>query len=931
MKIDKFFQSLLLTSAVVLLVGTPARGKEARNDEIVRSTTQTVEESLKNRLVVPNTHKSPQSVSNSRRPRQLQNPLANTLSQVKSDKASTNIPQLGDIEFPANSAELLVQQPAPTNPNLPSQGEQQGSVAITGVKANPTEKGVEVILETAAGDKLQVANRSTGNNFIADITGGQLRLPDGNAFTFKSEKPIEGITEITATNIDANTVRVTVVGEKALPAVELFDDDTGLIFAVASTATSAQTPETPTEEQPAEDKPEEKPAAQQDEPIELVVTGEADSYRVPNASTATRTDTPLRDIPQSIQVVPRQVLEDRNVRSVSEAVETVSGVVETSALSNTPVGVLRTIRGFEEEASLRNGLRDGNFRFEPIGTVEQIEVLKGPASVLYGALEPGGVINITTRQPLEEPYYKLGFEMGSFGAMQPSIDMSGPLTSDKKVLYRLIAAYRGAESFQDRANSQITTIAPSFTFKLGDRTKLNFFYEYSRFYANPYTYFVPLLSDGRLPPTSFYPNYSPSVDLETHRLGYSFNHDLSNNWQIRNNLAIIFKDYTLRETYYSDLLDDRFITGYRINAVNNTESDYFGQLDLVGKFTTGSISHQLVAGFDFNHRQQYIGRSDEATDLPDLDIFNPNYNVPGPEFPPTPFTNQRSEQSYGIYLQDQVAFGDQLKLLIGGRYDWVSSTGEIPIDSDGPSQDDGAFSPRIGLVYQPSKNISFYASYSQSFRQAVGQNPDNQVFEPTRGTQYEIGIKGDFLDGRLSTTLAAYHLTKTNVVTPDPDPILALQGFQVQVGEQQSRGIELDIAGEILPGWKIIASYALTGAKVTVDNSIPSVVGNRLIGVPDNQASLWTTYEIQKGNLQGLGFGLGLFYVGERQGNLANSALMKDYLRTDAAIYYRRDGFNAAINVRNLFNIDYLTRAFDSLYVLRGDPFTVIGSVSWEF
>jgi iron complex outermembrane recepter protein len=234
-------------------------------------------------------------------------------------------------------------------------------------------------------------------------------------------------------------------------------------------------------------------------------------------------------------------------------------------------------------------------------------------------------------------------------------------------------------------------------------------------------------------------------------------------------------------------------------------------------------------------------------------------------------------------------------------------------------------------VYQPSENVSLYTSYSQSFRQAVGQNPDNRLFEPTRGTQYEIGVKADFLGGKLSTTLAAYNLIKTNVLTPDPDPILAQQGFQVQVGEQQSRGIELDIAGEILPGWKIIASYALTDAKVTADNSIPSVVGNRLIGVPENQASLWTTYEIQKGNLQGLGFGLGLFYVGERQGNIANSARMDDYLRTDAAIYYRRDGFNTAINVRNLFNIDYLTRAFDSLYVLRGEPFTITGSVSWEF
>ncbi len=301
-------------------------------------------------------------------------------------KNNTSIPQLGDIELPATSAKLLVQQPAPTNPKP------EEVIAITGVKANPTDKGVEVILETTTGDKLQVANRSTGNNFIADITGGQLRLHDGNAFTFKSEKPIEGITEITVTNIDANTMRVTVVGEKALPAVELFDDDMGLIFAVASTATTAQEPEKPPEE-----KPEEQPAAQQDDPIELVVTGERDSYRVPNASTATRTDTPLRDIPQSIQVVPQEVLRDQNVTNTNEALQNVPGVA--SFLNSRTERANFTIRGFNTNPSdvgnyLRNGLREnGGTLSDLTPDIERIEVLKGPASVLYGQATPGGTIN----------------------------------------------------------------------------------------------------------------------------------------------------------------------------------------------------------------------------------------------------------------------------------------------------------------------------------------------------------------------------------------------------------------------------------------------------------------------------------------------------------------------------------------------------------
>jgi iron complex outermembrane recepter protein len=313
-----------------------------------------------------------------------------------------------------------------------------------------------------------------------------------------------------------------------------------------------------------------------------------------------------------------------------------------------------------------------------------------------------------------------------------------------------------------------------------------------------------------------------------------------------------------------------------------------------------------------------------------LDSLNPNYNIPTPEFIPS-FKFDPIIESYGLYVQNQVALNDQLRLLIGGRYDWVTNDTEIANFGsfgnaiDDPVQSDGAFSPRIGLVYQPGDIVSLYASYSRSFRQSIGVNPDGRVFEPTRGTQYEVGIKTNWLDNRLSATLAAYYLTRTNVVTPDPDnPV-----FSVQTGEQRSQGIELDVQGEILPGWNLIASYAFTDAEVIADNSTP--VGNRLANVPRNQASLWTTYTIQKGALRGLGFGLGLFYVGERQVDLANSFELDDYLRTDLALYYRRGRFRGAINVRNLFDIDYAGYGISRNSAQRGDPFTITSSVSWEF
>jgi iron complex outermembrane receptor protein len=846
MKLDKLFPSLLVTSAIALWLGTPAKGEEVGKNIV----------EVNNNISVP--------------PRQRE--------------------------------------------------KQEDVIQIMGVAANPSDKGVEIILQTTQGKMLQPVTLASDRTYIADIPNAVLTLPQGGEF--RQDNPAGGITSVTVTQATPNSIRVTVTGAATLPQVEFYDSpDRGLIFSIAPGTSTAES---------------EKPTPEDGQQIEIVVTGERDEgYNPSNATTATRTDTPLRDIPQSIQVVPRQVLEDRGVRSEREALETVSGVVEFDS-SNSPFAANVSIRGFGGFGTtrLRNGLRtesDSSSTFTPIGTIERVEVLKGPASVLFGSLEPGGVVNYATRQPLTEPYYKIGFELGNYGFYQPSIDLSGPLTEDGSVLYRLIAAYQGGGDFTNSSSIQdrVISIAPSITFRFGDRTNLNIYYDYSRFDADPY--FDPILSDGSLIPRQVYTVYFASQVNEVHRFGYNLNHKFNDSWQLRHHLGAAFSNASGKFIEYTNLLEDRFLTDYIAYSFDFPINKYFGVIDVVGKFNTGSISHQLVAGFDFDRQVVYRAGYDNLVDLPPLDIFNPNYDVPLPEIPTGSFNFFEINQAYGVYLQDQIAFTDNLKMLIGGRYDWLSNeTG--PLDGDRTSQDDGAFSPRIGLVYQPTQNVSLYASYSQSFRPSIGRNPDNKPFKPTRGTQYEVGVKADFLDGKLSTTLAAYNLTRTNVLTPDPDAELARQGFSVQVGEQRSRGIELDVTGEILPGWNIIAAYALTDTEVTKDNSIPSIVGNRFQGIPQHQASLWTTYTVQKGDLQGLGFGLGLFYVGERQADLENSFQLGDYLRTDAAIYYRRNGFNAAINVRNLFDIDYVSSGSSgTLFVNRGDPFTIIGSVSWEF
>ncbi|MGL5835516.1 MAG: TonB-dependent siderophore receptor [Waterburya sp.] len=781
----------------------------------------------------------------------------------------------------------------------------QGVTRVTGVEVKQTTKGLELILKTAAGsERLVPLILPERNDLVIDLLDATLAFSVRNGVT--ELNPAPGIKRIAVNKADENSIRVRITGENQAPSAEVVPGRNNLVLSVTPDKTTA--------------------AQEPDEEVEVIATGEAedDDYDADNASTATRTDTPLRDIPQSIQVVPQEIIEDRNTETIIQSTETVSGVVYDGGFAGAPTGGV-IIRGFFQTQQFRNGFRDTDRTgLSALGTADRIEILKGPGSVLFGNLEPGGIINVVTKQPLREPFYELSFEAGNRSFFQPGVDLSGSLNEDKSVLYRLIANYQSSDSFQEFANSDTITVAPSLAFNLGERTKLSLNYEYINYYGDPPEANSFLLGDGSKPDRDFYLGYPDFSfrDFTTQKFGYTFSHEFSDRWQIRNNFSAAITDTEQASADPLALVDDSVI---ELEATDQefTNDNYYGNIDVLGEFDTGSVDHKVLLGFDVNRLEN--GFASNTAALPNLDINNPNYDIPRPNDFALAFDNDDFVTSYGIYLQDQVALLDNLKLLVGGRFDWISRINEeegIKVDD----QDDSAFSPRVGLVYQPSEPVALYTSFSRSFVQEVGFSLEEEAFEPTRGTQYEIGVKTDLLENRLSATLAAYYLTKTNVTTPDPiDP-----DFSIQTGEQRSQGIELDVNGEILPGWKVTAAYAFTDAEVTEDNSIPE--GNRLTNVPENQASIWSTYELQKGSLAGLGFGLGLFYVGEREGDLDNSFQLDDYLRTDAALYYRRDRLKTAINFRNLFNTDYF-RASDGsdVLLLRGEPFTVVGSVSYEF
>jgi len=816
---------------------------------------------------------------------------------LTSDSTTVTIPQLSELEQPATRIADWMAQIA------------QALVQVTGVRVEVTESGLQVVLETAEGELPTPTTRSVGNALIADFSGVTLALPNGNEFS--QANPIEGIALVSVTSLPDDRVRVAITGVEAPPMADVRVETQGVVLSVVPGTEGVSIGE---------------------DAIQVVVTDEQDEgYNPSRASTATRTDTPLRDIPASISVIPRQLLEDQNTIRIQDALQNVSGVNRQGNLGGSDAGGY-VLRGFAQEGNFRNGFRDNDFysSVDP-ANIERIEVLRGPASVLYGQVEPGGIINVVTEQPLDTPFYEVDLNVGNYSFYRPTVDLSGPLTADDSLLYRLNLAYQNSDSFRDFNFTERVFIAPVLTWNISDRTSLTFDFEYLN---NEYRSDrgLPSIGDRPAPVTiSRFVGYPFDGDTRTDRVfraGYRLQHQLSEDWELRN--AFSFSSGRLEGAFATggrSLIDDRF-SPIALNRDDFLRENYTLQTELTGVFNTGSIVHRPLFGVEL--RRNTSTNTNFASDpIPALDIFDPDYDVTFPirfnEEPSFSFTARTN--TLGIYLQDQITLAENLKLLIGGRFDTTRYqedffAGDFVADTDVSAS---AFSPRIGIVYQPIEPISLYASYSRSFvPETFGSDASGNPFEPTRGTQYEAGIRAD-INQQLSATLAFFEITKSNIVTTDPDN----PNFSIQVGEQRSRGIELDLAGEILPGWRIITAYAYTDATVSDDNTIP--VGNRLINVPYHAASLWTTYEFQSGDLQGLGFGLGVYYVGDREADLSNTSTLPSYWRTDSAVYYRRDNWRLALNFRNLFDETYYETAQSRDIIYPGAPFTVIGSLSIQF
>ena len=788
------------------------------------------------------------------------------------------------------------------------------TVQVTEIRLNPTETGLEIVLQTARDKPLSIDSsqvRSQGNQLIADIPNAVLVIPQQQEFT--AQNPTSDVARVQVVQQDLTTLRVIVTGNNALPQQDISLKAGSFVYSLN---------------------------AESDEPDEeVVVTGEQQrGYLAPSTSTATRTDTAIRDTPQSIQVIPRQVIEDQQAIGVEKVLENAAGV--TFLGNQDGRGLNFAIRGFRNAPISRDGFfyRFGADVAEPeVANLERVEVLRGPASVLYGQAEPGGVINLVTKQPLSEPYANLQFQVGNRGFISPSIDLSGAVTEDRRLLYRFNALYRREDSFRDFENNlDRIFVAPTLTWHISDRTSLTFNAEYAKdneplnFGTIAFGEGIANISPERIVNT----NPDNTIEQDYLNLGYTLEHRFNENWLLRNQFRYISSNYDISVLPLPFFLDESTGILDRAFAAQLGQTNIYSlYTNIQGKFKTGSIGHTLLFGVDFTRAESEditrVGLDPEFASP--INIFAPDYSaVPTPLRETIPVfvdTFTRANQ-LGIYLQDQIDLLDNLILVAGLRYDTVTQDTTDNLDSSEIRQSYNALTPRIGIVYQPIEPISLYANYSRSFAPNFSDtDAQGRSLDPEEGEGVEVGVRADIIRNRLSATLAYFNIRKKNVATTDPDNAFA----SIATGEQQSRGIDFNLTGAILPGWNVIASYAYTDAKVTEDNT--DIVGNRLIGVPKHSASLWTTYEIQSGSLRGLGFGLGLNFVGEREGDLDNSFRADSYFLTNAAIFYRRDRWQVRLNVDNLFDIDYISAVSNSRVrgIYPGNPLTVRASVSVEF
>lgn len=677
--------------------------------------------------------------------------------------------------------------------------------------------------------------------------------------------------------------------------------------------------------------------------------GPAPTVAAKRSATGTKTDTPIEKNPQSISVVTREEMEMRNVTSVKGAFNYTPGVLTGNRGSSDVIDAL-SIRGFSETNT--NQYLDGlklqgdnysEFAIDPY-FLERAELLRGPVSVLYGKSNPGGVVSLVSKRPTQETLREVQFQMGNDNLFSTGFDFGGALDDDGVYSYRLTGQARSQDAQQAMNKEKRYTIAPAFSWRPDDRTRIDLL---TYFQNEPETGYygwlprqgtvVPITrADGsqyKLPTNFDEGEQSNKISRNTKMVGYNAEHSFNDTWTLRQNLR-----YADLRTDYRSIYGNGFLPATQeITRGSAVSEEKLNQLAVdtqaQAKFATGQVDHTLLLGVDFQRTRNDIDA--QFGTASSLNAVNPQYGN-NSVTPFGPYQHLNKQRQTGLYAQDQMEW-NRWVLTLGGRYDYAMNSVYDRVADSVDRQNDQAFTWRGGLNYVFDNGIAPYFSYSEAFIPNAGSTYDGQAFDPSRAKQYEAGVKYVPKDRPVVLTAALYQLTKTKNLTADPDPDRTL--FSVQSGEIRSRGVELEAKAALNANVNLTASYTYTDAEYTEDTQLK---GKTPVQVPKHMASLWSDYTFHETALSGVTLGAGVRYVGESQGLYSTGTEQNQnfkvagYTTVDAALKYDLGRFGlpgstVGVNVNNLFDRDYVASCYREYACYWGAERQIVGTATFRF
>jgi iron complex outermembrane receptor protein len=666
-------------------------------------------------------------------------------------------------------------------------------------------------------------------------------------------------------------------------------------------------------------------------------------YSAPTSTTATFVNVPDLELPASVSTVTRDVIRDQQALRIDDLLRDVSGAVKQNDQLRPDAFVLR---GFEVRSRdyRKNGMLDPTYTPRDLANVERVEILKGPSSVLYGAGQPSGTVNLITKKPLAEQFASFQNQIGSFGLNRHTLDTTGPLDDEGQVLYRLNMAYEQKEGFRDFGYNERAFVAPVVTWLIDDDTSLTWEAEYLQDRRRFDTGVVALDGKlGQMPIERFLGEPANDFQLfQDWRQSLFLDHRIDDIWTTRIMATNIF--YYAPSSGTFPLSQDPGTT--TINRSRQDITQFFEQYhgitaNLAGEFLLGNVEHKLVLGTE---QGWFVSNNflSESTipglqNLP-IDAANPVYSDPNVFFTPAKFSSIYRQNRHGIYFQDVMNFNPHWQAMYGLRYDHADVTFQRELRTFGiptlpDTETDQSFdrwTPRVGLVYQPLPDVwSIYSSYSRSFDPpSGGPRLTDQPLLPELGESWEIGTKYQF-SPKLMGQVAWFWVQKDNYtidLTTSQPPFFVTS----QVGHLTSQGVELSLLGQLTDQWSVVSNYTLTDA-VLRDDTNPQLDDRRPRNVPRHTVNLWTRYNIIQTENKRLGGGLGMTYVDDRLASFGGELRLPDYTRWDAGVFYDKSRFNFALLFENLFDRGYYAGSVNDFQIAPGAPFTIRGQAGVTF